>query len=123
MAAFFASAVDASLRTGRMTLHVEGNEDGTNNGVLVLHGGGTSAVWRHVGPRLSGSDSALVQAVASEAAERGSRRLLWPDSAGVPGQPFPLMDITRVPRRGGRVRELPGLVRGAVRGVRDYLTP
>jgi hypothetical protein len=122
MAAFFASAVDSSLRTGRMTLHVEDNHDGTTNGVLVLHGAGTSAVWRHVGPRVSGSDSALVQAVASEAAERGSRQLLWPDSAGVPGQPFPLTDITRV-SSGGPIREMPGLVRGAVRGVRDYLTP
>jgi hypothetical protein len=119
-AAFFASAVDASFRTGRLTLHVEDHHDGPVDGLLVLHGSETSAVWRHAGRLGSGPDSPLVQAAMLEAAERGSHRLIWPDSAGVLGKPFSLTDITRVRRKGGRLRELPELARSFVRGFRNY---
>ena len=111
MAAFFASAVDASMRAGRMTLHVETPADGPVRGVLVLHGSGTSVVWRHVGRFGSDLSPALVQAATTEAAENGSRRLLWPDDAGVPGQPFSLTDITQVQPNEGRIREFTVLAR------------
>jgi hypothetical protein len=124
MAAFFASAADASMRVGRLTLHIEDNQSAAARGVLVLHGSGTSVVWRHVGRFDSDANPALVRAATTAAAENGSRRLLWPDNAGVPGQPFSLTDIIPVQERaGGRIREFSVLARSAVRGVRDYLTP
>ena len=49
MAAFFASAVDASVRAGRMTLHIADRHDGPTSGLLMVHGSRTSVVWRHVG--------------------------------------------------------------------------
>ena len=123
MAAFFASAVDASMRAGRLTLHVEDHQDGPARGVLVLHGSGTSVVWRHVGRFGSDLSPALVQAATAEAAEKGSHRLLWPDDTAVPGQPFPLTDITQMQPSEGRIHDFTALARGAIRGVRDYLTP
>jgi hypothetical protein len=122
-AAFFASTVHASVRTGRMTLHVEDRHDGPAGGVLVLHGSGTSVVWRHVGQLAAGAGPALVEAATADAAERGSRRLLWPESAGVAGQPFPLTDISRARPSDGRVKEISSLARGAIRGIRDHLAP
>jgi len=118
MAAFFASAVDASVRAGRMTLHVKQNHDGPISGVLVAHGAGTSAVWRNVWEPGSGADAALVHVATAEAAARGSRRVLWPHSSGVSGKPFPLSDVTRA--GGGRLRELPELARGVIRGFKEY---
>jgi hypothetical protein len=122
-AAFFASAVDASVRAGRMTLHiVEEQNYGPTDGVLVVHGSGTSVVWRHVGRLGASSNSALIHAVRAEVAERGSGKLLWPDRFGVSGQPFALTDIGRVRSAGGRLHEFSANARGAIRGVRDYLS-
>ena len=78
MAAFFASAVDASVRAGRMTLHIGDRPDGPTSGLLMVHGSRTSVVWRHVGG-LPLSTDALARAATEEAFERGSQRILWPD--------------------------------------------
>ncbi len=120
MAAFFMSAVDASVRVGRMTLHIVDHHDGPTSGLLVVHGSRTSVVWRHVGGFPVSTD-ALVRSATEEAFERGSQRILWPDSSRVPGQPFPLVDITTTPTV-GRFRAIPGHARSAVRGIRDYLS-
>ena len=120
MAAFFASAVDASARAGRMTLHIADRHDGPTSGLLMVHGSRTSVVWRHVGG-LPLSTDALVRAATEEAFERGSQRVLWPESSRVSGQPFPLVDL-KMAHTVGRFRAIPGLARGAVRGIRDYLS-
>ncbi len=120
MAAFFASAVDASVRTGRMTLHIADHPDGPTNGLLMVHGSRTSVVWRHVGG-LPQSTDALVRAATEEAFERGSQRILWPDSSRVSGQPFPLVNLKSATTV-GRLRALPAHARSAVRGIRDYLS-
>jgi hypothetical protein len=119
--AYFASAVDASARADRLTLHVEDAPDGSASGVLVLHGSATSAVWRLVAPTRGSLSPTVVAAAMSEAAKRGSRRLIWPGSAHVPGDAFPLVDVG-LEKRGGRIREFPGLARGAIRGFRDLIS-
>jgi hypothetical protein len=119
--AYFASAVDASARADRLTLHVEDAPDGSANGVLILHGSGTSAVWRLVTPDNSALSPTVVRAAMSEAAKRGSRRLIWPGSAHVAGDAFPLVDVS-LEKPGGPIRELPGLARGAIRGFRDLIS-
>ena len=110
-AAFFASAVDASLRSGRMTLHLEDRLGSSTAGVLVLHGAGTSAVWRCAGPVVEGSQSHLVEAVTMEAARRGSGRIVWPDSVGVKGEQFPLSDLSRSRPTGSMSEKLTGFAR------------
>ncbi len=119
--AFFASAVDASARAGRLSLLVAGSGNPPASGLLVLHGTGTSAVWRHVGELGPQAHAALVHAASVDAAERGSRQLLWPATSGVPGKAFPLTDLVRAPSSGGRVSQISGAVSSAVKGIRDYL--
>jgi hypothetical protein len=99
-AAFFGSALHASARAGRMTLHLATQHEGSTIGLLVLHGSRTSVVWRHAGWAGHQTDPMLAQSAMTDAAERGSRRLLWPDSCAVSGEPFPLSDITRSHRGG-----------------------
>ena len=120
MAAFFSSAVDASVRAGRMTLHIADHHNGPTNGLLMMHGSRTSVVWRLVGG-LPPSSNALLRAATEDAAERGSRRVLWPESARVSGQPFPLTDLKLVPTV-GRLRAVPEHARSAIRGIRDDLS-
>jgi hypothetical protein len=120
--AFFASAVDASARAGRLTLHLADNSDARGSGALVIHGAGTSAVWRQVGELTPEAHEGLVQAASIDAAERGSKRLLWPASSGVAGEVFPLSDLVRASSSGGRFSQISGLVGSAVKGVRDYLS-
>jgi len=109
MAAFFASAVDASVRAGLMSLYLVDHDDRPPDGLLVAHGSNTSAVWRYVGK--FGLDTPLARLATTEAANRGSRRLLWPEASGVPGREFPLTNIVRVPRKGSRLREVAGFAR------------
>ncbi len=120
-AAFFASAIDASARAGRLTLHVADRRDRPGPGVLVIHGAGTSVVWRHVGELASEPYAALVHSASVDAAERGSRQLLWPAASGVPGKAFPLIDLVRAPSGGGHLSQMSGAVSSAVKGFRDYL--
>ncbi len=120
-AAFFASAVDASARAGRLTLHLADRSDQPASGVLVIHGAGTSAVWRHVGTLEPETNAALVSAASVDAAERGSQKLLWPVSSGVPGESFPLADLVRAPSDRSHLSQISGAVSSAVRGFRDYL--
>ena len=103
-----------------MTLHIADRHDGPTSGLLMVHGSRTSVVWRHVGG-LPLSTDALVRAATEEAFERGSQRILWPESSRVSGQPFPLVDL-KMAHTAGRIRAIPGLARGAVRGIRDYLS-
>lgn len=117
-AVFFASAVDASVRTGRMTLHVEHRFGAPWAGVVVLHGAGTSAVWRCTGGMSGGTQPPLVESVAVEAARRGSRRIVWPQGAGVPGEQFPLCDLSRSIRSGSHLERLAGFAREAVLSYR-----
>jgi hypothetical protein len=119
--AFFASAVDASARAGRLTLHVVDDSDTPASGLLVLHGAGTSVVWRHVGTLAPETNVALAHAASVDAASRGSRRLLWPASSGVPGKAFPLTDLVRAPSGEGHLSQLSGSLSSAVQGIRDYL--
>jgi len=116
-ASFFASAVHASARAGRITLHLTTQHGGAAVGLLVLHGSGTSVVWRHAGWAGHPTDPMLVQSAMTDAAERGSRRLLWPDSCAASGEPFPLSDITRF-RRGSHLGEISVTARAFARRVR-----
>jgi Acetyltransferase (GNAT) domain len=116
--AFFESVVDASARGGRLTLHVANDCDPPVSGLLIVHGAGTSAVWRHVGEPAS---EALVTAASVDAAERGSTRILWPASSGVPGKAFPLVDLVRAPSGEGHLSQIAGSVSSLVKGVKDYM--
>ncbi len=117
MAAFFASAVDASVRAGLMSLYLVDHEEGPSDGLLVVHGSETSAVWRYVGR--FGLDTPIAKLATAEAADRGSRRLLWPEASGVQGRQFPLTNIVRVPRKGSRLRELTGFARSFAALAKD----
>jgi hypothetical protein len=116
-AAFFASAVHASARAGRITLHVATQPQDSAIGLLVLHGSRTSVVWHHAGWAGHQTDPVLAQSAMTDAAERGSRRLLCPDSCAVSGEPFPLSDITRS-HRGGYLGEISVMARTFARSIR-----
>ena len=119
-AAFFAATVDASVRAGRMTLFVDKIQDEAVDGLLVLHGSRSSVVWRNVGRPGCPPDHSLVQAAMAEAAERGSHRVLWPESCRTPGQPFALADVMRARRRGGVLAEVPLFARSIGRSLKSY---
>jgi hypothetical protein len=121
-AAFFASTVDVSARTGRLTLHVVDGQDGLVDGVLVLHGSRTSVVWRHVGRPGRPMDPTIRQSAMAAAAERGSRRILWPESCGEPGRPFLLSDVVQAREKGGLLGEVTVLARSIGRSIKSYGT-